>query len=357
MNKTVRIFTIAMLVVLMTFALCGCGAIVIEESSNSTTNQNTFADLNNVQIEDVVSKDASLAPSNAGSGSVSYNYLGYVYYGSYPQTIADTSTVKKMSKVTENGYYYVDFTENDTIVRHYYSKISSCSLQGINGYEFSEGTKVVEGATYYFEVEPIKWNVYGRYDISSSKMEIYLLSDVILDVSAFTITTNYARNLADGEYYMTENPTILANNWAYSNVRSWLNGTFKNKAFTEEEIAKIVARDTSSVSEVYNEADATESVFILDYDVALNYLDSKLLSAKISDYAIARGGFMSVFTDYFGNGRWWLSDAGNTSYRAAYVGDSNFISSTGESVGSDFIGVRPSICIEVSTAFEILTEE
>lgn len=315
----------------------GGGALgVIEDNYVDSADENAGGAQNADELTDVV-----------------YQAFGYIEFGYYPQTIAEKDAVKQMSVTTDATGYYVSAYDDE-----HYAKIAPADVYAMfeDDYEFSDETIIKNRETYYFKVEPIKWRVFAQLDLSGNMRNIYLISDVILDSSAFLGEKDYAESPTDGNYYNNENGA-LANNWAYSELRRWLNNEFYKKAFSslsEEDKAKLIERNVSEVCDDYDPEDATEKVFVLSYDQAEKLTK---LNAVVSDYARCRGTWMSVFPEFYGNGRWWLSTAGDKTYRSCYVSDHNSISRSGESAGSTFMGVRPAIMLSVDDAFEILTEE
>ena len=142
--------------------------------------------LHNPKIED---------DSSAKSGKkVSWDCL---WFGSYPQ-----------SKITEkDGDIYTTLKNTDN-----WDKNGDATINNIKYHTTEAG---------YFKYEPIKWRV-----LQSENGEAFLLSDVILD------NQNY------NEDYST---------WEESSLRSWLNGEFMNRAFSDEEKEKI------NITEIVNQ--------------------------------------------------------------------------------------------------------
>ena len=75
---------------------------------------------NNLSVDKEDKEEVSF-PQNAGeNGIFTFKYLGYVYYGTYPQTIAHKKAVKEMSETTDStGYYYSTYDDS------HYEKITS----------------------------------------------------------------------------------------------------------------------------------------------------------------------------------------------------------------------------------------
>ena len=284
---------------------------------------------------------------------ITFEDFGYIEFGYYPQTLAEKDAVEQMSKTTDKTGYYVSSYDNE-----HYARIAVADVYSLyeDEYEFSDESIIKDRETYYFKVEPIKWRVFAQLGLTGDFKTIYLVSEVILDSTAFLGETEYLEDPTDGNFYNVENG-VLANNWAYSALREWMNGEFYDKAFaelTDEQEAMIIERDVSEVCDVYDENNSKEKVFALSYEQAEKLV---MLNAIVSDYARCRGTWMSVYPEFYGNGRWWLSTPGDKSYRACYVSDHTSVSASGESLGSTFMGVRPAIMMTVDDAFEILQDE
>ncbi len=129
----------------------------------------------------------------------------YYAFGDFPQTISSissysTSTVYNGWYLGSDGYFYAKCTENA-----YES-----------GYKYSDGTIVAyssENSEKYFKVEPIKWRVLNP---SASGNKI-LLAESILTANIPYYGSTSGRTL--------NGTSIYANNYNYSNIRAYLNGT------------------------------------------------------------------------------------------------------------------------------------
>lgn len=133
----------------------------------------------------------------------------FVYMGYYPQTIKSTSvTINNNISVDENGC----FTGSDG---KKYAKVVASPKE--SGYKFSSGSTINSGSVYYFKVEPIKWQILEEEDGKA-----FLRCENIIDTKCFNPFT-YERRIGGS--------TIYANNWQYSSLREWLNGSFYKTAF------------------------------------------------------------------------------------------------------------------------------
>ena len=304
-------------------------------------------------------------PLNA-DGNPAYalpGYVGYIELGSYPQTIAHHRAVAEMSLTTDaTGYYY------STWDNEHYAKISKAKVYG-KRFKFSDETLIAENETYYFKVEPIKWWVFFSGDmVGGNGNTITLIADMILDSHEFC--TEYSYNILSREYFRNDNESVYANNWAYSDLRTWLNDEFKKKAFSLEEERLLLTRNTSVVTELFRSDDATEKIWVPSTVEIAAY--SKLFSAlsltmqghyasnlaQVSDYARCRDTFISIYPEYYGCGRYWTSTPGDASYRAGFAACDNHdpAGPAGESVGSSYMGVRPVICMYTSDVTALLKD-
>lgn len=346
-----KIFAVMTILLISVFLFSACAQVtttIIEDVSGS--DEKKSEDKSYVFEKDDEDSPSTESAKNADTVFSDYTYLGYIYYGKYPQSLAKRDAYKfgKMSKIKygNTNYYLSDYD------KELYAKVRA-SAYG-KGYKFSDDRDIEDGAEYYFKVEPIRWNVYGKADLQSGKVQLFLLCNLIIDSKAFLSDDSYERNMVDGEYY-NKKTGALANSWASSDVRSWLNDSFVKTAFTEKELSNIIPRKTSDVSDVYDENDNEEYAYLMTYQQAVAI---KNPVAQVSDYARVRSTFIAIDDAIFGNGRYWLCSNGNKSYQAAYVSNyNNIVSQVGESVGAAYMGVRPAITISADSTIEILTKE
>ena len=264
----------------------------------------------------------------------------YIYYGKYPQTVvSDTSLINNLNNLTEtnsNGYY--EYNGNE------YAKFSA--KPNLSSSTFSNGTKVVNGSTYWFKVEPIKWKI-----LSQVNGELIVMSEYLLDAKQFYNSTS--NRTIDGQ-------TIYPNNYEYSDIRSWLNNEFYNKSFTETEqsniITKLVDNSLSSTCDSSNSYicnDTNDKVWLLSYSDATNtsygFTTNSKREAKVTDYAIANGINYSTDSSYLRNGYWWLrSPYSDHSIYARYVNfDGSIYGIYPDYVGDTSGGVRPALSLTI----------
>ncbi len=140
--------------------------------------------------------------------------------------------------------------------------------------------------------------------------------------------------------YVPYNEEYTSVTWETCTLRTWMNDTFYNAAFTSEEQAKIV---TSTLSNNDNPTYGTEGgndtedkIFALSIDEAEDYFSgSSSRKAYTTDYAHAKGYDYSDGSDW-----WWLRSSGHYTDDAADVFYDGGISSSGDGVNSDYVAVR-----------------
>ena len=267
------------------------------------------------------------------------NNMTYVYYGTYPQTVVDDSSLisslNSLTSTNANGYYEFEGEE--------YAKVVAPPYE--TGYKFINGSTIRSGQTYYFKVEPIKWRVLEEADGTYT-----LLSEYIIDKQVF-YTSSDNRTIGD--------QTIYANNYEHSTIREWLNNAFYNKAFSSPEKGSILttlvdnsASTTASSTNPYFSNNTMDKVYLLSYQEATSSTygfstsdsSSSTRTAVTTDYARAVGAYMNTSTSYYGNGSWYLrSPSGDYSINARIVYYDGRIGSS--YVYNSNSGARPAIKI------------
>ena len=228
----------------------------------------------------------------------------YIYFGEYPQSVkAEDVTIT--STQDSRGYYLGSDGS-------YYAKVTALP----NGvYTFTNGASIANNTVYYFKVEPIRWRI-----LSEENGEALILCDSIIEKTKFQ--SSY---YSIGSFYYTKAngapEGTYANNYEYSEVRAWLNSTFLENTFSEEEQAKILTTlvdnsvaSTGYTSNPYACNDTNDKIFLLsaaevmssDYGFSSSTGSDKARYMVLSDYARALGLYMGTSSSYYGNGYWWL---------------------------------------------------
>lgn len=263
----------------------------------------------------------------------------YVKFGSYPQThVCDSELIAELNKLTETnerGYYTYNGNE--------YAKIIAkpClygSYTDKNGntvyYTYSDGAKIINNATEWFLVEPIKWRVLEENDES-----IKVVSDLVLDGTSYYGSMDY-RDV--GEEH------IAPNNYKYSTLREFLNNGFYNAAFTTAQQNAILITDvdnsassTASSSNPYACENTQDKVFALSYrGASMYFMNNFERYLKITDYANADG----VGVDLFGHANWWLRSPDDQNSDCAAI---NAIHGSAI-VSGTWVGVVPAMQIRIA---------
>ena len=187
--------------------------------------------------------------------------------------------------------------------------------------------------------EPIKWRV-----LSVNGNDAFLLADQNLDAKPY-------------------NEEYTDVTWATCTLRTWLNDTFLNTAFTSAEQAAI--KNTTVVNEdnpyhgTEGGENTTDKVYLLSIAEASNTAygfngefnsSSGTREAKNTAYAKECGAHTSTSTEYEGNGFWWLRSPSNRSVRASDVGLDGCGRDGGHAVYYDFIAVRPALHLNLSSS-------
>lgn len=269
-----------------------------------------------------------------------------VTYGLYPQTrVADASLLTVLDALGDSakgdgGWYLHD--------GDYYAKLSAKSFQ--SGYKFDDGATIVDGTTYWFKCEPIKWDV-----LSGSDGDYYVVSDVLLDAHCYYNygSTSTTRTIGG--------KTVYDNNYEYSDIRAWLNGDFYDSAFALGDSAIQTtevdnsAATTHSSNNKYACANTADKVFLpscedylkSDYGFPTSIDITSTRCCKTTDWARARGAFYSTSSSYLYNGSYWtrspLSDRSSYVWGYSYDGClyEHFV------IRTEF-GIRPAITLKIA---------
>lgn len=266
-----------------------------------------------------------------------------ITYGLYPQTnVNDSSLVSALNELTmpeSNGWYLYN--------NNYYAKVIATPYE--SGYEFDNGTTITNRTTYWFKCEPIVWNV-----LSNNNGEYYIVSSVLLDAHCYH--NSRSSRIIDGQ-------TVYANNYMYSDIRTWLNADFYNSAFAlcNEHIQTTTvnnsASTTNSSSNNYSCANTEDKVFLLSYSDYLNSSygfrastsSTNTRYCRTTDWARARGAWYytnSSASNQYNASYWTRSpDSSDSSYYGCIVCSDGQVSNNRVVLGC--IGVRPSLSIRI----------
>jgi len=254
-----------------------------------------------------IERDANAIP---GINPVISDDLKTVIYGFYPQThVSDDTIISALNSLSpaSNGYYLYN---ND-----YYAKVTA-KLYNSESYTFSTNVNIVNGNTYYFKVEPISWKV-----LSINNNEILLLTEKLLDACCF-------------------NEDYTSNTFSSSTINTFINTTFYYQAFFEND-EDIKGNKGERVS-LLSSSDYLNASYGFDTTDSL----STSRTAKVTDYALARGAWVNKRDNaYKGNSSYWSkSPSTEYSYAAIAINSAGVLAEY--SVERDNHCVRPVVIIK-----------
>lgn len=262
--------------------------------------------------------------------NVHYVDVGRIYYlGSYPQTkVTDSTLITTLNTAggtlptsansqtwTSYGFYisgsnttnfmwYKDVTNGTEKYRGVYFtsyRPSPTITASSTAYSFQDDNGYLISTRYWFKYEPIAWDVLSVNETGGP----LIMADKILDSRDY-YHSSAPRNIGA--------PTVFANNYKESNIRSWLNSDFYNQAFSATEQSSISTTtvdnsvaSTGSSPNIFACADTSDKLFLPSYVEATNATyglsttTSRLRQA--TDYAKALGLYVSTTN---GSSNWWL---------------------------------------------------
>ena len=255
----------------------------------------------------------------------------YIYFGEYPQTIKASNVSITSNTPDADGYYLGSDGER-------YAKVVADPYPFNSGYTFSNNSSVIDGNTYYFKVEPIRWRILSERDGKA-----FILCDSIIASKAYDAGND--------------------NNYANSGIRAWLNDEFYKTAFGALQQALIQttevdnsAGSTGNSPNSYACENTFDKVFLLSVSEVANSAygfandPSAYDTARrmlTSDFSRATGAYMLTSSSYYGYGCWWLrSPYYNYSDYARYVNSSGFAHYY--NVYNDSYGVVPALNLTLS---------
>lgn len=257
-----------------------------------------------------------------------------IKYGLYPQSNVNDknliSSLNNLADANENGWYFYE--------GNYYSKLVATPGNPSKD-KFINGETIQRGVTYWFKCEPITWNIYEYNN------NVYcLISEFLLDMQKYYI--NAVTRTINGE-------TIYANNYKYSDIRSWLNNEFLLEAFYlgNQYINDTKVKNSASYvgySGIYNKyccEDTVDKVFLFSLKEYDNMRSNSNRLCISTDWARAKGAIYSTSSDC---GIYWTRTPTDLNGEAVHcVGTRGQISGDYSrfSVYNEFVCVRPAITI------------
>ena len=238
----------------------------------------------NIQIEPALLAVGAVLPYDFESENLPYDIIEF---GEYPQSLKAANVNIVSQTPDEDGYYLGDDGAR------YAKKVAT-----INRFVLEENMNVAangitmnNGEEYYFKVEPIAWRM-----VAQEGSVVGVIADKALDVRP----------------YQTKDPVTAygapegtsQNNYEYSELRQFFNGEFYDRAFSDEDKARVVEMQISNdaastgAEENPNAGAATmDKVFALSvaefqfegYTFGDKNTQCKTRSWKPTDYALASG--------------------------------------------------------------------
>lgn len=311
-----------------------------------------------------------VAASDARPTETPIDLGGNIYkFGDFPQTVSTlTGDTAYTGEPICNGWYL----GSDG---YFYAKCTENAYE--DGYKYSNNTTVAQSSANsekYFKVEPIKWRVLTTDYNGTGKKLLLAKNTLTAKVPYYGGTFNRTLKGKD----------ICANNYKYSNIRAYLNGTknqfvtdggtatandidwsgkgFIDIAFTESAQSYITESSIDNSKESTTDAgnnlpmaenyycdDTTDKIFLLselevtktEYGFAVYNSDVNSNRDLVpTDYAMANYAFLRD-----GSGYWWLRSPSNTNYdKARFVNDFKYAKND-NNVNFGVIGVVPALCL------------
>ncbi len=204
---------------------------------------------------------------------------------------------------------------------------------------------------------PLQWRV---LEVDRTNQKVLLLSKFVIDAKP----------------YNTEKKSVT---WENCSLRGWLNGDFRNAAFSAEEQQQIVTTHLTNPDNSFNGTagghDTDDDVFLLSLEDARNpayFTDSASIegipvdeitdmnhlpnesardarTAKATMYVVNKNA-IGTSAECAENGcttLWWLRSPGYDAGYAAHVGRFGDVSDDGRSVNNEKMGVRPALWVRL----------
>ena len=298
--------------------------------------------------------------SNVGLAA-DYETGNVIAFGNYPQTlISDETLISELdAESAEATWQPMWYTSNSANEAYFYKDV----FLGENEYRAIRFSSIHSGAqsrygyetntVYWFRFDPVEWTV---LDPESG----LLIANAILDTQPYNHTV-YSGQYADEAhlYYL--------NNYAHSTIRTWLNGTFSETAFSEEEADILIVREQDNsmpgMDAYYTQyacENTSDPVFLPSYEEVGNeewFADDNSRIRGGTAYARALGVenyYNQVHEGAPENDYWFLRSPDQVSNKQGYVGLTGGIHSGIDCYSFD-VGVCPAVYIDLD-AYALLNE-
>ena len=260
---------------------------------------------------------ATIPVGTSAASSTEYQLNDTISFGSYPQMqITDSGLIEKLDQLN---------VETNGILKY-------------------GGKQYKKYFNAYFEYQPITWRV-----LSDENGQLLLLSEKVIDAKAYNVSNS-------------------STTWSKSTLRTWLNSTFLEDAFSSQDkeliCNKYLVNEGNPFFNISGGNSTTDKIFILSYSDVLkpdygfesttNTCEAR--KAKLTDYArfaslhssctLQNGWYMYNEGSIYGY--YWLRTPGKNSACACTVfagGDTNIKNYEYYGVFDDEVGVRPALYI------------
>ena len=297
----------------------------------------------------------------------------YVDFGTYPQDeVKDVGLITELNDIADGkntwksydcdsdatisgNMKYIDIELNGEKYRgvtfSLYRSMFSFFGDGSAEMSYQDENGYFPGTVYWFKFAPLKWRILSEYEGST---KVILLCENIVDARQF---------YRDEENREIDGETVCANNYNYSDIRSWLNDTFFDSAFSKTEakiIENVVDSDVGSENENAAAEGNNDAVRLPNLNEACNEnygFDSQRETSSAArigtgtDYALCRGLYSETEQHC---GFWRLSDAGECESYAVYVDANGCILE--DTVTNTSFGVRPVISLDLTQINAVYTD-
>ena len=234
-------------------------------------------------------------------------------------------SIKELASIKNMGMTEVAHNDDDSFVGNILGDYVAADVGDIIEFGAYEQDNDISNGK-----EPIEWQVLERDD------------DKVLLISKYAL---------DCKQYNTEMEDVT---WETCTLRTWLNETFLNEAFSEAE-QRIIQTTAVSADKnpnySTNPGNATkDKIFLLSINEVIEYFASEEVRMCVpTAYAIANGAFVSAFYKVDGAGTcwWWLRTPGHYQYPVAVVHIDGGVDSDGADVYGALCGVRPAMWIDL----------
>lgn len=374
---------------------CACGETKDEDMS--ATGQHSYGgnicavcgyiNFSGMTAEDAIEEYGYYVEDNDGSNT--YSTGDSVWFGSYPQEQVDSTEALEMAAGTlpnasdwgdwtSYGYYssgevsdymfYKDVTVDGEQYRAVYLLGYRPYYSGLGAgtdYSYIDDEGFELNTVYWFKYSPIQWNVLEYADGT-----LMLNSKYCIEAQPFSEIYE-----VNGEDYIIPGTDKYVNNWQYSTLRSFLNGTFYDGAFSQEQQSLILPAMLDNGTTGYSseapyqisQNDTQDKVFLLSYqdinNTSYGYTSrGATKSRSFTDYAVVQGlRTSSEVTTEDGEPSCFYSlrSAGDNSYSICGVAKNGSISYTSSEITMDSVdgaaingdlGVLPALYIRVGKA-------